>query len=162
MTNEQQKTECRLVFLVQHGEAVPKKENPDCPLTDAGRRTVEQVASWAARVALPVGRIQHSGKLRARETAAVFSEKLQPREGIVADEQMGPTSEVTPLAEMIDEWPCSVMLVGHLPFLNRLAGLLVTGDADREVVRFHNGGVVGLARTGDAWEVWCAVPPELI
>ncbi|MCK4450112.1 MAG: hypothetical protein KAX26_05930 [Anaerolineae bacterium] len=38
------------------------------------------------------------------------------------------------------------VLVGHLPFLDRLASLLVTGDADHSIVRFQMGGIVCLVR----------------
>jgi hypothetical protein len=69
MAAETEVSEDRHIFLVQHGEAVTKEENPDRPLTESGRQTVEQVADWAARVGLPVGQIRHSGKLRAQQTA---------------------------------------------------------------------------------------------
>jgi phosphohistidine phosphatase len=54
------------------------------------------------------------------------------------------------------------MLVGHLPFLDRLAGLLVTGDADRSVVRFQKGGIVCLVRQDEKWVVGWMATPDLI
>jgi phosphohistidine phosphatase len=39
-----------------------------------------------------------------------------------------------------------MMLVGHLPHLARLAGLLLAGDPDRPVIAFGQGGLVGLER----------------
>ena len=157
-----ERSEDRHIFLVQHGEAVAKEENPDRPFTEAGRAIVEQVADWAARVGLPVGQIRHTGKLRAQQTAAMLAERLQPKEGVAVDERMTPKGDVAPLAEALKDCPCSIMLVGHMPFLGRLTGLLVAGDSNREVVQFHQGGVVGLIQTVDGWQVWFAVPPELI
>lgn len=162
MAAERQRPEGRFAFLVQHGEAMPKDADPERPLTENGRRTVEQLANWAARVGLPVERIQHSGKLRAQQTAAILAEHLEPKDGIVVDERMAPKGDVVPVAAMIEESSKSTMLVGHLPFLSRLAGLLVTGDSNQEVVQFQMGGIVGLVRTDDEWAIWCAVPPELI
>jgi phosphohistidine phosphatase len=162
MAAEQKGAEGRFLFLVQHGEAMPKEEDPDRPLTQAGRQTVERVADWAARVRLSVEQIRHSGKLRAQQTATILAERLQPKEGIAVDERMTPKSDVAPVAETLHEFPRSVMLVGHMPFLTRLAGLLVVGDSSREVVQFRQGGVVGLAQGGDAWQVSFAMPPELI
>jgi phosphohistidine phosphatase len=53
------------------------------------------------------------------------------------------------------------MLVGHLPHLARLAGLLLIGAADRSVVKFRQGGLVGLERTDTAWVVVVVLlPPE--
>jgi phosphohistidine phosphatase len=162
MADNKKMSEDRHIFLVQHGEAVGKEENPDRPLTEAGRAIVEQVADWAARVGLPVGQIRHSGKLRAQQTATILAEKLQPKDGVAIDDRMAPKADVTPVAEALQDCPCSVILVAHMPFLSRLAGLLVAGDSSREVIQFHQGGVVGLTQDDNGWRVWCAVPPELI
>lgn len=162
MTSKVPEPESRVVFLVQHGEAVSKEVDPDRPLTEAGRKTVECVATWAAGVPVTVGRILHSGKLRAQQTAELLAEKLRPKEALAVDDRMVPKGDVGPLADMIEESSSSLMLVGHLPFLSRLAGLLVTGDASREVVQFRQGGLVGLMWTDEGWAVWCVIPPELI
>lgn len=45
------------------------------------------------------------------------------------------------------------MLMGHLPFMDRLAGLLVTGDPDCSVVRFRMGGIVYKEGEGNDWAV---------
>lgn len=54
------------------------------------------------------------------------------------------------------------MLVGHMPFLARLAGLLVAGNPETEVVRFQNGGIVCLEGEGGRWRVRWAVVPDLV
>ena len=36
------------------------------------------------------------------------------------------------------------MLVGHLPFMEKLTSYLVTGNADKTVFKFQNGGIVCL------------------
>jgi len=53
------------------------------------------------------------------------------------------------------------MLVGHLPFLKRLAGLLVTGDSDCPVVQLRNASVVCVTREGDRWLVAWILTPEM-
>lgn len=160
MADEGSKTAERFVYLVQHGEAKTKDEDPERPLTEAGRKTVEQVAAWAARVGLKVDQIRHSGKRRAEQTAAIFGEKLQPREGITSYPGLAPNDDVRPVAEALAECPCSVMLVGHLPFMSRIAAALLAGDPDRQLVRFRQGGLVGLVWDGQRWTLDCAVPPE--
>ena len=46
------------------------------------------------------------------------------------------------------------MLVGHLPHLSRFVGLLVSGNVDRKVANFKNGGVVFLMRDDEGnWSV---------
>jgi phosphohistidine phosphatase SixA len=60
-----------------------------------------------------------------------------------------PTGDVTPA------------LVSHLPFLARLTGLLLTGDADNGVVRLRTEGIVCLARDDDRWQVGWILTPEI-
>ena len=57
------------LYLVQHGEAKSKTEDPQRPLTERGREDVARVAAFAASAGLQVGQIRHSGKRRAEETA---------------------------------------------------------------------------------------------
>jgi phosphohistidine phosphatase len=61
------------LYLMQHGEARAKEEDPDRPLTDAGQATVERVAQRAAGLGLRVDAIYHSGILRARQTAEIVN-----------------------------------------------------------------------------------------
>ena len=55
------------------------------------------------------------------------------------------------------------MIVGHLPFLGRLAALLLTGNADKEVVAFQFGCVVCLNGDDEVrWKLeWMMVPKLL-
>ena len=152
----------KLLYLVQHGEAEPKSADPRRPLTSSGKETAERVAAWVARAGVQVDQIRHSGKLRAEQTAEVLAGNLQPGRGTVLVPGMGPNDDVQPVADDLADCPHSVMLVGHLPFLSRLAALLLTGNADRPLLRFRNAGLVGLVREEDRWTVACVVPPELV
>ena len=53
------------------------------------------------------------------------------------------------------------MLVGHLPFMERLAAHLITGRADKPVFLFQNGGIVCVEQhpeSGD-WAIkWTLMP----
>ena len=141
------------LYLVQHGEAKSKTEDPQRPLTERGRDDVAGVAAFAARTGLQVRQIRHSGKRRAEETASILAERLSPVEGVVAISGLAPRDDVRPVAEALSSETRPVMLVGHLPFLDRLASLLVTGDAERSIVRFQMGGIVCLVREDEKWVV---------
>ena len=56
------------LYLVQHGEAKSKKEDPQRPLTERGGEDVAQVVAFAAGAGVQVSQIRHSGKRRAEET----------------------------------------------------------------------------------------------
>ena len=149
------------VYLVQHGEAEPKSVDPARPLTQQGRQEVEQVAAFAAQLGLGVAQIRHSGKTRAEQTATILGEALSPPGGVVAVSGLAPKDEVQPIAEALGRESQPVMLVGHLPFLGRLAGLLVSGKPDLPVVQFRNAAIVCLTRAEDRWLVAWILTPEM-
>jgi phosphohistidine phosphatase len=134
------------VYLVQHAEAVPAEDNPDRPLSDNGRTDVQRVASFLAR-SVRVGRIVHSPKTRARDTAVLLAQALGPG-GVVEEAASGlaPDDSVEVAADLIAGWSEDTMVVGHLPFMGRLAAYLVAGSEDADVVAFQPGTVVCLER----------------
>ena len=60
------------LYLVHHGDAVPPSVDPQRPLLEGGRVSVERVAQRAATKGVVPVIIWHSGKLRTRQTAEVF------------------------------------------------------------------------------------------
>jgi phosphohistidine phosphatase len=149
------------LFLVQHAEAKSKEKDPERSLTKKGRRNAEAVAASAAKLGLELAQIRHSGKRRAEQTAMILAEKLNPHKGVVAASGLGPLDEVEPVAAELTELGESVMLVGHLPFMERLTGQLVVGDPERPVVSFRNAGIVCLTRDGEHWQVAWILTPEI-
>ncbi len=57
------------LYLMQHGQATTETEDPERPLTDAGRAAVQRVAKRARAAGVRIGGCLHSGKLRAEQTA---------------------------------------------------------------------------------------------
>lgn len=155
------KGEGMYIYLVQHGVAASKEADPERPLTEGGRREVDLVAASASRFGLEVARIRHSGKTRAAQTAAILAEALAPQEGVEAVTGLAPNDDVSPVAEALAREERPLMIVGHLPFLARLAGVLVCGDRARPPVRFRNAAIVCLAREDLAWQVAWVLTPEM-
>ena len=52
-----------------------------------------------------------------------------------------------------------MMLVGHLPHLAKLAGLVLASERDRPVIDFRQGGLVGLEEAPAGWSAWLVLPP---
>ncbi len=135
-------------------------EDPARPLSEAGRREVESVADIARHFAVPVERILHSGKLRAAQTAERLGTALQPPGGVQQTSGLAPRDDVVAFAE--SHLKDRLMLVGHLPFLERLAGWLLVGDPERRIVRMQNAGILALERdAGLRWSIRWAVTPNL-
>lgn len=155
-------TDQRSLFLVRHGEATSKEENPERPLTGEGRRGVERLACWAAAAGIRPDRIVHSGKLRAGQTAEILAQHLDPQNGVIVRAGLDPNDDPGPLADSLVEIDRPLLLVGHLPFLGRLVSRLVLDDPDRPLVRFEAAGLVGLLREEGRWTVECIIHPGLL
>jgi phosphohistidine phosphatase len=149
------------LFLVRHGHATTKSQDPARPLTDVGADVVRQMATIAARSGVMVDEIRHSGKLRAQQTADILGEALDPSQGVNAVAGLEPEGDVEAMAEMVREEEHRLMLVGHLPFLGRLVGLLVAGNADVPVVRFGTASIVRLIYERGSWSVDWALKPDV-
>jgi phosphohistidine phosphatase len=150
------------VYLVRHGEAKPEAEDPARPLTDEGREVVRRMAAWAASAGIQVVQVCHSGKLRAQQTAEVFAEYLRPAQGVAVSEGLKPKDEVEFIADKVAAEPGPLMLVGHLPHLERLVARLVVGDADASVVEFGPSALVALAQRKNRWVLRCTMQPDLL
>lgn len=157
------------LYLVQHGDAKSKDEDPARGLSDRGREDVRKVAAFVSSV--KVEQIFHSGKTRAAQTAGIFAEQL----GVEVYEKDGlaPMDEPAVWAERLKETDKDTMLVGHLPYMGKLASLLLCGDSGAGVVEFKMGGVVCLKREEGAetlgekgsvtlWALQWMVVPELV
>ena len=149
------------IYLVQHGEAKSKTEDSGKSLTEQGEQDVRKVATWAAKNGLLVNQIRHSGKLRAEQTAKILRDHLTPPEGVIAVSGMSPSDDVRPMSEVLQNESRPVMVVGHLPFLSRLASYLLINDPEQTIIKFRMGGIVSLTSEEDQWTVAWIVTPAL-
>lgn len=146
------------LYLVQHGEAKSEEEDPERPLTDRGARDVRRVADLAVEIgAVGIGRVVHSGKTRARQTAEIWGGVV----GVPVLEEKGlaPLDDPSIWAARLAGEEQDLMVVGHLPHLASLAGLLLAGDPERPPVTFRQGALVGLERNQAGWSIWLLLPP---
>lgn len=150
-----------MLYLVQHGKAASKEENVERPLTERGRREVDRVAAVADRIGMDPDAIIHSGKLRARQTAERLAAVFDRRGRMDEQSFLKAMEDPAAAAQYVAETDGAVVLVGHLPHLSRLAGLLLAGDAQKEVVAFRHGGIVALDRSDGGWHLEWILTPEM-
>jgi phosphohistidine phosphatase len=152
------------LYLVQHAHARPKEQDPDRSLSEEGRDAITRVATYASKkVTFHLTEIQHSGKLRAEQTAEVLATDILPTGGISVADGLSPLDDPAIWAERLKEYQEDTMLVGHLPHLQRLAALLLCGDSDKPVVAFSNAGIVCLERTDDgSWSLAWVITPDIV
>ncbi len=146
------------LYLVQHGEAYKKEENPERSLTSQGREDVELVARFLKDRGIKVTKILHSTKLRARQTAEILGKYLvAPLEEV---EDLEPLADPKIWAEKMKKWQDDTMIVGHLPHLSKLLSILLCSE-EKEIAKFHMGGVICLERN-DGWRIVFSIPPWIL
>jgi phosphohistidine phosphatase len=149
------------LYLAQHGVALDKSEDMQRPLSAQGKEDIVRAGGFLSLFERPKPvRIVHSDKLRAAQTAHMFAEAWGCS-CVEASDHLSPHDHVEVWASRLIEIHEDLMLVGHLPHLSRLVGLLLCGDINREVVHFQNGGVLCLERIENTWHVCWHVNPAL-
>ncbi len=148
------------LYLVQHGKSLPKDQDPQKGLSPEGTAETQRIAEVAKGYGIRVSTITHSGKTRARQTAEIFEAALKPSGGIHERSGLNPLDDVSVFADSIDSTKDG-MLVGHLPFMERLTAYLITGSFEKPVFKFQNSGIVCLDidPVTQAWMIkWTLMP----
>lgn len=153
-----------IVYLVQHAEAFPREEDPEMALTEKGIDDIRKIAKWlGGRPGVKVTKILHSGKKRAADTAKALASILKPPQGTKASDGISPLDDPFIWIGRLAEHESGLMLVGHLPHLDRLTSILLCEHEPEPMVTFRNAGVVCLQKNDtDNWTVAWMIIPELI
>jgi phosphohistidine phosphatase len=140
------------LFLVQHGKNLPKEKDPDQGLSREGTVETQAMAALAAENNVQLLRIIHSGKKRALQTAEIFVKTLEPEGGMSRGAGLAPLDDVSEFASTLNSDE-NIMVVGHLPFMERLVSYLVEGSVEKPVIKFQNSSIICLDRE-DASGTW--------
>ena len=151
------------LYLVQHAEALTAQEDPARPLSEQGRRRLQKVVSFIKGVNLRVDYLWHSDKLRAAQTAESLAEAINVEKTVSERSNLGPNDDVTVIRDEILSGRLDIMIVGHLPFLSKLASLLLIGCESANTVAFKNAGIVCLTCGEEGrWQIDCLITPHIL
>lgn len=151
------------LYMVQHAKATSEEADPQRSLTEEGLRDIQKVAAFVKPLDLSVDYLWHSGKKRALQTAGVLARAVKISEAITARDGLGPNDDVTAIRGELTSTEQDIMIVGHLPFLSKLASLLLAGSESANTVTFKNGGIMCLRRRDEnLWQVDWMITPELL
>ena len=149
--------------LVQHDPANSEDVDPDRHLTEGGLRETQMVAEFLRPLDLHVEAVWHSGKPRAVQTAEILASAIKIDAGLVQHKDLAPEDPVKPVTKEIKLAQRDLMIVGHLPFLSKLASQLLTGDEGRGIVAFKNSGIVCFEGDSDReWRLVWMVTPDMV
>lgn len=147
------------LYLVRHGQAVSDQVDSKRPLTEKGHADVAKLTNFLKPLDISVNVIWHSGKTRAAQTAEIVGSVVKSEEGIVERQGLSPNDPVDNIALKINAADGNIMIVGHLPFVGRMAAYLTTGRPD-DAMGFNEGSIACLERDHDGkwWLTWMIYP----
>lgn len=148
------------VYLVQHGKSLAKDKDPEQGLSEEGIAEVTRIAEVARGYDIPVKSIVCSMKKRACQTAEIFASILAAGTEVRQIDGINPLDDVADFAKTIKN-ETNLMVVGHLPFLQRLISFLILNSTEPSVFKVQNGGIVCLDQDPDTgrWIIrWTLMP----
>ncbi len=149
------------LYLVQHGEAKSEAEDPERSLTNRGEEETRKISSTIKKLGIRPSRIYPSGKKRAEQTAVIIARALgmSPQLG----QGLNPNDDIRPWVERITRETEDLMLVGHLPFMEKLASFLVCGKEGAKAVLFRYSAILCLEKKEPVrWAIAWVLKPEMV
>ncbi len=149
------------VILVRHGHAKKGYSDHERPLTEEGVNEITRLANYLAERE-SIRQIWHSGILRARQTAGILADQLEPESGLIEAAHLQPDSRPEIISRQLNNLEHDVLIVSHLPYLEYLTNLLITGDKEWDTIQYRPGSAAKLKRTDSQWKlIWAVSPDEL-
>ncbi|MCH9626309.1 MAG: hypothetical protein S4CHLAM123_15050 [Chlamydiales bacterium] len=149
------------LYLVRHGECISSAVDPEQPLSEIGLKETKALAELLKPYHLEIDEIMHSVKLRAQQTAQILGETLAPDLTLIQREGLKPMDAIEPLLEDIRYFDRNVMLVGHLPFMERLLTQLLFHEEKLSPIDFCGSCIVCLEGKGQNYQIKWVVSPQL-
>ena len=140
-----------LLLLIRHANAGQRDserwpDDRDRPLTDKGRKTQRDVSRFLLKRDFVPTLVLASPWARAAETAEILVREVQLSKPPVSSDALADSPDLARLAEDIGEPDpdAIVALVGHSPWIEELASLLLTGKAEGVRIDYPKSGVMGI------------------
>ena len=147
----------RTLYLLRHAKSswddatLPDRERPLAP---RGRRDAKRIAKHLVRLGIEPELVLCSSAVRTCETLELVRSALGGSSVMVEDELYAASSdELLERVRLVPESAASVMLIGHNPGLQHLAGILASAGAELERLKakFPTCALATFTLEGRAW-----------
>jgi phosphohistidine phosphatase len=130
------------IYLMQHGPALPKDQDPEEGLSPEGEARIHTSGRALKKMGVAFDAMLSSPKKRSKQTAAIVAREVGfPLEKIVETKKvkaMTPPEETVQALSQLSGAE-RVLIAGHLPSVAEVASFLLTEDA-KAAVHFEMGG----------------------
>jgi phosphohistidine phosphatase len=119
------------------------------------------MARFLKPLRLRLGAIWHSDRVRAIQTAGLLSPAVVVKKRVELKD-IGPDDRIGPLHRRLRKVRGDLMIVGHLPFLDKLLARLIAGSSAATLVNFTTSSIVALADDEGDWRIQWMMSPEAL
>lgn len=152
-----------LLYLMRHGQAANKLDDPQRGLTPQGKADIERLAYSLAARGIHFDHVFYSSRERAKQTALIMRETISPKSTANVKEGLSPNDDPHIMLAELDDWRQDTLVTGHLPFMPSLVSLLTDHNSAVSAIDFEPGTVVCLKRDNENnWSMeWVSSPSML-
>jgi phosphohistidine phosphatase len=153
------------LILIRHGEAGKAETDELRRLSADGKEEIARLAKALARIQFEGAEIRHSGLLRAEESAVILAEALGLRQKLLVHPELAPMEPPMNVLEAIQGRKSDLILVGHQPFMGKMASCLLSGSEVQKFVDFATGAAACFrppAIPGGNWRLTWLMDPALL
>jgi phosphohistidine phosphatase len=140
-----------LLLLVRHANAGARDpaqwpDDRDRPLTDKGRKVQADVSRFLRKHDLAPSLVLTSPWTRAMQTAEILVEVVRVGQPPVPCEPLADDPDLIGLQDFVGNQPpgAIVAMVGHSPWIEELASILLGGSSTGIRIDFPKSGVMGI------------------
>lgn len=148
------------LYLVRHGDSEPAGSDDERPLSQKGLADIKQLAQRISPFHLHVSRMVQSQKRRAQQTAQILASSMTV-DSIETTPELDPSASLDFILKDLLLSEEDVLLVGHMPFMGKLASRLLANNEEKNIVYFKTGTMLCLEKIGDEWMIRWMLPPSL-
>ncbi len=130
------------LYLMQHGSALPKEQDPDEGLSPEGEAGIRTSGKALNKMGITFDAILSSPKKRSKQTAAIVAEEVGfPSEKIIETEMVKAMTPPDETITFLGDYTTynRVLVAGHLPSLAEIASSLLT-EGSKATIAFERGG----------------------
>jgi phosphohistidine phosphatase len=161
-----------ILLLIRHADAGERDsakwpDDRDRPLTGKGRKTQRRVGRLLDRLDLVPDVVLTSPWQRAAQTAAILADTLELERPPMPCDPLAADPDLSRLADFVGEPGTNaiIALVGHSPWLEELAAILLGGSTTALRIDLPKSGVMGIdlgALAAGAGELKFLLRPKMV
>ena len=155
------------IYLMQHGSALPKEQDPEEGLSPDGKARIHASGKALKKMGITFDVILSSPKKRSQQTASIVAEEVGfPPDMIIETEKVKALTHPEETLTIVDEYSGNqrILIAGHLPSVAEVASFLLT-EGSKATIEFERGGCCRIdvedLPTHSGHLIWYLTPKQL-